>query len=339
MAAQLRPAGVTQPSGTLPCSPVPLSYSVIICAGRPDRWDLLKQAVQSARRQTVAPAQIVVCVDHNPELFKLASYEWESEPPVRVIENRFDGRQGSARNSAVEVATAEIVAFLDDDARAEPDWLSRLDSTYASAPEVQAVGGGPRPRYEVQRPQWFPFEFDWVFGCAYRGLPTERARTGRLIGASMSARRAAVLKVGGFHSDEHDDMDLSHRVIATYGPDSVVYDPAIQVSHFVTRERLSWSYFWRRCFYVNRSKVFAFNDMAEAGNLSADLAFARHAILRALPRYLLDPAGRGWSRAAALTAGLALAGLGSLAGRIRLALGFTEPSLTSGLPPRPTEAS
>jgi glycosyltransferase involved in cell wall biosynthesis len=307
------------------------AYSVVICAYTIDRWALLREAVDSARSQEIQPAEIVVCIDHNPDLLALARQTWSSDADVSVIENRFPGRLGSARNSAMEVVGGDVVAFLDDDARAAPDWLSRLEAIYDGAPDVQAVGGGPSPRYEVPRPNWFPLEFDWVFGCAYRGLPSERGATGRLIGASMSARRLAILKVDGFHSDNHDDMDLSHRLIAEFGHDSVIYDPSIQVSHYVTRERLTWRYFWHRCFDVNRGKVLAFQDLGHAGNQSADVAFVRHALLKVLPEYLADPFGGGWRRAGALLAGIALAALGNLAGRLSVLAGRTEPSQTRGL--------
>jgi glycosyltransferase involved in cell wall biosynthesis len=314
-----------------PKETVSLAYTVVICAYTLERWDLLREAVDSARSQDIEPAEIVVCIDHNPDLLALAEQTWGSDTDVTVIQNRFGGRLGSARNSAMEIVTGDVVAFLDDDARAAPDWLSRLEAIYHASTDVQAVGGGPKPRYEVPRPNWIPLEFDWVFGCAYRGLPTERAATGRLIGASMSARRLAILAVDGFHSDNHDDMDLSHRLIAEFGHDSVIYDPAIQVSHYVTRQRLTWGYFWHRCFDVNRGKVLAFQDMGHAGNQSADVDFVRHALLVVLPEYLADPFGGGWRRAGALLAGIALAGLGNLTGRLSVLAGRTEPSQTRGL--------
>ncbi len=40
---------------------------------------------------------------------------------------------------------------------------------------VVALGGRPEPEYETARPWWFPSESDWVFGCAYEGLPDEVA--------------------------------------------------------------------------------------------------------------------------------------------------------------------
>ena len=187
------------------------------------------------------------------------------------------------------------------------------------------------PDFQTARPRWFPYEFDWVFGCAYRGLPTARAATGRLIGASMSARGQAVVAVGGFHSDDHDDMDLSHRLLDRFGRESVIYDPEIQVHHYVSAQRVTWDYFWRRCFNVNRGKVLAVRDMAEAGNHDADMVFVKSAIFKSVPGYLRSWSDGGPLRAGAMIAGILLAALGNVSGRVGLMTRVTEPSLTQGL--------
>ena len=81
--------------------------------------------------------------------------------------------------------------------RADPDWLDHLLSPY-DEPAVVAVGGAPLPDFEDVRPPWFPFEFDWVFGCAYVGLPVAQEQVLRLIGANMSVRRLSLGEIGGF---------------------------------------------------------------------------------------------------------------------------------------------
>jgi glucosyl-dolichyl phosphate glucuronosyltransferase len=315
----------------------PLTVSVVICAYTLDRWDLLQRAVASVLEQNISAEDVILVIDHNPELAERCRAVWPSasELGVRVVENVYQGRLGSARNTGLELVTGDIVAFLDDDACAPPDWLSRLVAAYESEDQVMAVGGAPEPEFECPRPSWFPFEFDWVFGCAYRGLPTARAPARRLIGANMSVRRSAILAVGGFHSDNHDDMDLSHRVADAQGRDSVVYDPIITVRHFVSAERLTWSYFWRRCFFVNRGKVLAFSDMADAGGLGAELVFVRSILTRSVPRYALRGGRSGPLRAAAALAGVTLAGVGHLVGRYRLLVGVTGSSETRGLEPAP----
>ena len=315
-----------------------LSADVVICAYTEDRWDMLCRAVASVQEQSTVPGQILVCVDHNEELYERCMERWGAagatgQPTVRVLRNRFAGRLGSARNTAVEQVDADVVAFLDDDAEAAPTWLETLLQVYRDHPEAVAVGGAPLPNHRIERPGWFPHEFDWVFGCHYEGLPDQLAPVRHLIGASMSVRTDALWSVGGFHSDKHDDMDLSHRVAAAHGSEAVLYEPKAQISHVVHAERLTWSYFWRRCYWINRSKVRAFHDMGDAGNITAELQFARRmaaSVARKLLRALRGDTD-ALGQAAAIVAGLGAAGVGHLQGKLELRLGRLPVSLTTGL--------
>lgn len=301
-----------------------LSVSVIVCAYTLDRWALLCDAIRSVGAQTYQPLELFLSVDHNRELFERAVREVppllaERAIAVRVIENRFDSRLGGARTSAAELATGDVLAFLDDDAAAAPDWLERLVADYAD-PRAVAVGGAPLPRFESPRPRWFPFECDWIFGCAYRGLPETKGPVEHLIGANMSIRRAALLSWGGFHSDNHDDMDLSLRTAHSFGHDAVVFDPDAVVAHFVPASRLTWDYFWRRCFFVNRGKVAAFRGLAEASNLRAEIRFGLRSLARGLVlegRAVARGDLYGPVRYGVLVTALALGAAGHLAGRLR----------------------
>ena len=136
-----------------------LSVSVAIPAFSMERWELLQRAVESARSQTVRVAEVVVCIDNNDELLARAQREWQeaSGTPVTVIPNRHNDHlsrvtahqaahgtarrfgAGSARNTASEAINSDIVAFMDDDAEAHPDWLEQLLRVYED-PEVVAVG-------------------------------------------------------------------------------------------------------------------------------------------------------------------------------------------------------
>ena len=46
-----------------------LTVCVVICAYTFDRWDDILAAVASVRSQTTAAQEIVVVVDHNPDLY------------------------------------------------------------------------------------------------------------------------------------------------------------------------------------------------------------------------------------------------------------------------------
>jgi glycosyltransferase involved in cell wall biosynthesis len=299
------------------------TVSVVICAYAEDRWFELKKSVASVAAQTSPPIEIIVCIDHNEELLRKCEASFGKARgaramPLIVLANRYNGHLGAARNTAAEVASGEVLAFLDDDAVAAADWLERLTAPYDDE-RVGAVGGAPLPVFETRRPRWFPYEFDWILGCAYRGLPLTRAPLAHLIGANMSARRSVLRAVGGFHTDHQDDMDMSHRI--AYAEHKVLYEPLAVVHHFVPAFRTTWRYFWRKCYFANQGKVEVFANMQQAANLQAERAFVTRTLtmgVLAEIRHVIRGDLYGLARVGAMIAGIALAGLGHLAGKVRL---------------------
>jgi glycosyltransferase involved in cell wall biosynthesis len=300
----------------------PISVSVVICAYTEKRWEMLKNAVDSVLAQSYPVAELIVCIDHNVELAEKCRKFWgdqnDASPiPIIVLENKYEGRLGSARNTGVEQASGDIVAFLDDDAAADPDWLAFLMTPYQRT-DVVAVGGAPLPVFETRRPEWFPPQLDWVFGCYYDGLPSELSSVDRLIGASMSARREALEAIGGFHSDNHDDMDMCHRLAHERSHQMILMEPKAVVYHNVGAERVTWNYLWRRCFFVNKGKVKAFRDMGAAASIDADVKFVVGAVRRSAVQCVRDLRRgdvNGISRLAVLLAALLFAASGNVAGR------------------------
>jgi GT2 family glycosyltransferase len=318
--------------------PTAMSVAVVIPAYTMDRWSLLAKAVESLKIQTVPVDEIVLCIDNNDELLARARDTWEASEgtTVRIIPNlhsehlsrvaiheaahgtkrRFGA--GSARNTAAESVTSEIIAFMDDDAHAEPDWIEALLTVF-ERPSVVAVGGPPVPDYETERPSWYPGNFDWVFGCAYDGLPTTVSPLRHLIGANMAVRREAWEAVGGFVGSDFDDLNLCMRLIARFGTDSVVWTPFAVVHHFVSADRVTWRYFWRRCYFVNRQKVGVFQRIGSAANLVAEREFVIHALTAQARRTVRELASGRFEAVrvlAAMLAGISLAGLGHIRGRI-----------------------
>src|SRR5690349_1535306 len=97
-----------------------LDISVVICAYTEERWENLVAAVASLESQSIPPREIILVVDHNTSLFERARAHLRS---AIVIENREQRGLSGARNSGVAIAEGMLIAFLDDDAIAEPDWL------------------------------------------------------------------------------------------------------------------------------------------------------------------------------------------------------------------------
>src|SRR5215207_7365051 len=128
--------------------------SVLICAYTEKRWNELLAAVESAQNQTFSAREIIVVVDHNPVLMERARSQFSD---VILLENRETRGLAGARNTGIAAAQGNIIAFLDDDAVAQPAWLQMLSTGYDD-PQVVGVGGLLEPLWPSGRPSWFPEE-------------------------------------------------------------------------------------------------------------------------------------------------------------------------------------
>ena len=295
------------------------TLSVVVCSYTTERWADLVAAVESLQNQEHEVDEIIIVVDHCPELGERARNELTG---VRVVDNTYAQGLSGARNTGTDAAHGEIVAFLDDDAAADRSWSAWLLVRY-SRPEVLGVGGHVSANWQTARPRWFPVEFDWVIGCSYRGLPTEPAPVRNFIGANMSMRRDVLESAGGFRSELGrigrrplgcEETELCIRV-GRSRPDAVLlHEPAAIVQHNVPAQRASWRYFRDRCFAEGLSKAAVTRYCGSDSALSSERAYLSSTIPSGFAAALL----RGRLRtAAALFVGVALTALGYLVGRIR----------------------
>jgi GT2 family glycosyltransferase len=301
------------------------SISVVICAYTEDRWADICAAVASVRAQTVAAHEIVMVIDHNPALLNRAAAELSD---VRVIANTGARGLSDARNSGVQATTGEVVAFLDDDARAAPDWLAVLADAYGD-PAVIGAGGFAEPSWDAGRPGWFPEEFDWVVGCSYRGMPESTAAVRNVLGCNMSFRREAFELAGSFspmvgrvgaRPVGGEETEFCIRLAASSPERVIVYEPTARVLHRVPAARGRWSYFRSRCIAEGVSKAVVARLSPGGGRaLTTERRYVTHTLPAAVARGLAaavmrrDP--QGPARAAAVIAGLLLTTAGYLAGR------------------------
>jgi len=225
--------------------------SVIICAYTEDRWHDLVAAVDSVQQQSLPPREIIIVVDHNPHLLEHAR---EKLPGVIVVENTETRGLRGARNCGIAASHGQLIAFLDDDAVAIPDWLMFLCEAY-NDPQVLGTGGSVTPFWVEQKPTWFPEEFYWVVGCTYRGMLQKGAAIRNPIGANMSIRRAVFDTIGDFHSDietaRHaggcEETELCIRARQRWTQGKFLYCPQANVLHGVPVNRTRWHDFCSRC--------------------------------------------------------------------------------------------
>jgi GT2 family glycosyltransferase len=131
--------------------------------------------------------------------------------PFRKITHPVNLGISAGRNSGLRAATGRIVAYIDSDARADPDWLRYLAATYVE--QGVAGVGGPNP---------VPPEDAWVAQCVFRapGGPTQvmldDCTAEHIPGCNMSFLKSALEDVGGFDEQFRtaaDDVDICWRLI------------------------------------------------------------------------------------------------------------------------------
>lgn len=299
------------------------AVSVVICCYTTDRWSQLVASVESVLSQHPGPHEVLVVVDHCPHLESLVRGHFGER--VVVVANA--GRRGlsGARNTGVAAASADIVAFLDDDAWAEPGWLGAHAEMYDD-PGVIGAGGLVRPIWAREAPRWFPPEFGWVVGCSYAGQPGGLSEIRNPIGANMSFRSSALATVGGFSEELGrvgkrpagcEETELSIRMA---GLGRIVHQPAAVAHHHVSDDRTHSAYFRRRCWAEGLSKARVSQLCDQRGTLSTEREYATRTLPRSVGRYLVEATRHRdlWPamRAGAVIAGLAVTSAAYAAGTL-----------------------
>jgi glucosyl-dolichyl phosphate glucuronosyltransferase len=326
--------------------------SVVVCAYTLDRWDDLVAAVTTLQQQSRPPAEIIVVSDHNPRLFERVRAAW---PGITALENDEARGLSGARNTGVLAASEPIVAFLDDDARADLDWLRRLLATY-DHPGVLGAGGAILPAWESGRPAWFPEEFDWVVGCTYKGMPLTRSRQRNLIGANMSFRRDLFRSAGGFQTGMGrigtlplgcEETELCIRGTQKFPGAYYVYEPQARVYHRVPATRATWRYFISRCYSEGLSKAMVSQLVGAGAGLSSERTYTTRTLPTGVLRGIGDALTRrrpgGLGRATAIVAGFAVTVAGYVRGRFarpssQQRAQQPQPSMTAGEVPEKRSA-
>jgi GT2 family glycosyltransferase len=185
-----------------------------------------------------------------------------------VIRHDLNRGISAARNTGLNQATTDVVAFCDDDCVPPIDWTEQLLAAWRAHPEVTVLGG----TVEVDHPTTFtqgyltyrnplvPLEIEiaqqpsvWYrIVRQFRPplLPTaDMFPVFAVVGANMSMHRARALEVGGFDADlmfgEGEEASLCAAVRARFGERSVVVDPRVTLSHHFEP---SMRGVWRRSF-------------------------------------------------------------------------------------------
>ncbi len=300
--------------------------SVVIATHTLQRREALTGAVASALGQQPPPREVVVTVDNNGDL-----YNWVCKKLPDTVPVHNEGRRGASatRNAGARMAAGNILAFLDDDAVAEPGWLQSLTAPLSRA-DVLGVGGKVDPVWVGRAPRWMPEEFLWVVGASYRGLPGTASSVRNVWSENMAVGRTDFWAIGGFREgfgktgnrSQPEDTDFCIRLTAALDDGRTWwYEPSARVGHSVPLSRGTLQFFVRRCYNEGQGKAEIAGMLGSRQGLQDERRHAARTLPKGIRREFWqaiggrDPAGA--QRALAMILGLSAAGFGYLVGRMR----------------------
>ena len=208
-----------------------LTVSVVIPTY--NRTDYIGTCLEHVLAQSIAPNEVVV-VDASPGdgTAKIVA-TFPSVTYVRSPHGR--GTTATSRAIGLQHVTADVVAFLDDDAYPRPDWLAQLMYRYAD-PTVAGVGGramngqpGEESEGADQVGKILP---DGSLTGYFAAVTDGDVEVDHMLGANMSMRRRVIDELGGIRDfypgtclREESDIALRARAAGyrlIYTPDAVV---------------------------------------------------------------------------------------------------------------------
>ncbi|NOV99429.1 glycosyltransferase [Isoptericola chiayiensis] len=289
------------------------------------RPEFVRECLRHLSALRTPPTEALV-VDASPDdRTRAVVGEW---PGVTYLRNDLGASTTpESRNIGLQAATGDVVAFVDDDAYVDPDWLDELISCYAD-PEVFGVGGrivngqSGEDREGLDRiGRLLP---DGRLMGYFAADPGRVIDVDHLLGANMSFRRAALSDVGGVHGGypgpcicEETDISLRQRALGR----RLVFNPRAVVRHVSAPYAIKGDRFDRRWhFYARRNqqamfiRVFGLGSPYPArlaGTLLRELKMRCAYVARALAGRVpeLDHRGRLRSPAIVLRSVIELSGL------------------------------
>ena len=226
-----------------------------------ERYDVFSDCVESVLAQNYEPLQVVIVVDGNPKVFERIKKDFGDHRDL-VLHNNDENRGISySRTKGAKIASGEIVAMIDDDAVAEPNWISELVAVYKSTDAV-AVGGHVAPNWVSGKPEFFPEEFYWLVGCNERGFGEHMDELRNTYGSNISYKRDVFLEVGGY--DENTGRKGDRHIQAHEAPvcvrirkltgKGVIYTTEAVVHHRLFDYRGEFRWLVLRSFWQGYSK-------------------------------------------------------------------------------------
>lgn len=243
-----------------------MNVSVILCTY--NRCGSLASALKSvAASQFRSPTEWeVLTVDNNSsDQTRAVAEEFCKNHPGR-FRYIFEGQQGksNALNRGIRESKGNILAFMDDDVVADPDWLENVTAPLKDS-KWMGVGGRIVPPLDFSPPTWLaldgPYSMGGILALFDKG-PQGSELCEAPIGTNMAFRKETFEKYGLFRPDlgpcpgseiRGEDIEFGRRLLK--GGSRLWYEPSAIVHHAVADNRLQKEYFLRFLYDNGRALI------------------------------------------------------------------------------------
>lgn len=275
--------------------------TAIICTYNRDRY--LGAAIDSLLQQDYADYGVLVVDNASTDNTKAVVEARIDHPKLRYVYEPTLGLS-VARNRGFQETQSPIIAYLDDDAVASPQWLRVLVEAYEQNEKLAIAGGRVSLIWPDHQPppRWISPDLAQGLGAYDLGLAvisiTDPNLTPR--GLNYSLRRSFLEAVGGFDVQlgrvgkrllSNEELFMTELALAQGW--QVAYLPDAFAEHNVAPERLKVGWFLRRSWWQGVSECYREEVAGRAG--IAQLGRGSERLLRGLYKslkYIAQPATR-----------------------------------------------
>jgi glycosyltransferase involved in cell wall biosynthesis len=283
-----------------------INISAAICTF--NRADLLGGAISSLCRQSLPAAHYEILIvdngstDNTADIVRGCQDNYPDHTILLISESNVG--LSYARNRAMQEAKGRYLAYIDDDARAEPNWLEQALDIFQEKPEaLVCLGGSVWPFYTTPKPEWFKDAYEInSWGDNARWLNSGESFNG----LNMIWRKSALHFIEGFTPhlgvagevlNVGEETDAFHKVWCQIENPLLYYEPELRVQHWVAPYKMTVFYRLKRAFVIGQVAVKLKRETGLRWRLRSTLGGMRDLVLfsfRALRRFRRYPYWQNW---------------------------------------------
>lgn len=228
-----------------------VDVSVIVCTL--NRSSLLNKCLNSLENQEVGQFSFETIIVDNGSTDDTKAVVESFQTRIENLSYVREPQKGlgRARNSGLRASRGRLIAYIDDDAQADPGWCAAIYESFQSLhaegkDKIVGLGGPCEPLFEGERPEWFSPQIGAFYAAWGLGDETTSYPPGlHPIGANCAFRREVLLdNPWNVQLVMLEDVDLFRRLHRNGYTD--LYIPQMRIRHFIPANKLNVNWLLRK---------------------------------------------------------------------------------------------